>query len=79
MKCLEETRERMGKDYDSSRKEAHPYSVGDLVMLNVKNIRTRRAAKETGRQTDWSVQACQASGRRETVGGVGIATTLEGT
>ena len=46
MKRLEETREHMGKYYDRSRKEAPPYSVGDLVMLNGKNIRTRRAAKK---------------------------------
>ena len=35
--------------------------------------------EETGRQTVWSVQGCQASGTRGIVGGVGIATTLEGT
>ena len=46
VKRLEETRERMGKYYDRSRKEATAYSVGDLVMLNGKNIRTRRAAKK---------------------------------
>ena len=38
VQCLEETHERMGKYYDYSRKEAPPYSVGDLVMLNGKNI-----------------------------------------
>ena len=46
VKRLEETRERMGKYYDCSRKEAPLYSVGDLVMLNGKNIRTRRAVKK---------------------------------
>ena len=46
LKHLEETRKRMGKYYDRSRKEAPPYSVGDLVMLNGKNMRTRRAAKK---------------------------------
>ena len=46
MKRLEETRERMGKYYNRSRKEAPLYSVGDLVMLNGKNIRSRRAAKK---------------------------------
>ena len=45
VKRLEETRKRMGKYFDRTRKEAPPYSVGDLVMLNGKNIRTRRAAK----------------------------------
>ena len=46
VKGLEETRERMGKYYDRLRKEAPPYSVGDVVMFNGKNIRTRRAAKK---------------------------------
>ena len=46
VKRLEETRERMGKYYDRSRKEAPPYSVGDLVMLNGKNKRTWLAAKK---------------------------------
>ena len=46
MKHLEETRERMGKYYDRSRKEAPLYLVGDLFMLNGKNIRTRRSAKK---------------------------------
>ena len=46
MKCHEETRKHMGKYYDRSRNEAPPYSVGDLVMLNGKNIRTRRGAKK---------------------------------
>ena len=36
VKRLEETRECMGNYYDRSRKEAPPYSVGDLVMLNGK-------------------------------------------
>ena len=34
LKRLEETRERMGKDYDRARTEPPPYGVGDLVMLN---------------------------------------------
>ena len=43
---LEETHERMGKYYDHSRKVAPPYSVGDLVLLNGKNIMTWQAAKQ---------------------------------
>ena len=46
VKRLEETHERTGKYYDCSRKEAPPYHVGDLVILNGKHIRTRRAAKK---------------------------------
>ena len=36
----------MGRDYDKSKKTAPPFNVGDLVMLNGKNVRTRRAAKK---------------------------------
>ena len=46
VKRLEETRECMVKYYDPSRKESPLYSVEDLVMLNCKNIRMRRAAKK---------------------------------
>ena len=46
VKCLEETRECMGKYYDRSHKEVPPYGVGDLVMLKGNHIRTRRAAKK---------------------------------
>ena len=46
VKCLEETHERIGKYYDHTRKEVPPYLVGDQVMLNGKNVRTRRAAKK---------------------------------
>jgi hypothetical protein len=43
---LETTREKMSRYYDRSHKEAPPYAVGDLLMLNGKHIRTRRAAKK---------------------------------
>ena len=46
VKRLAETRECMGKYYNRSRKEAPPYSVGNLIMLNGKYMRTRRAAKK---------------------------------
>ena len=46
VKRLEETRECMGNYYDRLRKEAPPYSVGDLTMLNGKNTRTRLTAKK---------------------------------
>ena len=46
LKRLKATHERMGKYYDRARKEPPPYGVGDLVMLNSKHIRTRRAAKK---------------------------------
>ena len=37
---LEETRERMRKYYDQKSKDTPKYKVGDLVMLNGKNLRT---------------------------------------
>src|SRR5436853_6103389 len=43
---LAETREKMGRYYDRTHREGPPYAVGDLVMLNAKHIRTRRAAKK---------------------------------
>jgi transposase InsO family protein len=43
---LENTKERMGRYYDRSKKAAPLFEPGDLVMLNGKNIRTRRAAKK---------------------------------
>ena len=46
MKHLEDTCKRMGKYYDRTRKEVPLYSVGELVMLNGKKIRTRLAAKK---------------------------------
>ena len=46
VKRLEETRKHMGKYCNRSRKEGPPYSVGDIFMLNGKNIRTGRAAKK---------------------------------
>ena len=46
LKCLEETGGRIGKYYDRARKEPPPYDEGDLVMLNSKHIRMRRAAKK---------------------------------
>ena len=36
----------MGRYYDKSKKTALPFKAGDLVMLNGKNVRTRRAAKK---------------------------------
>ena len=41
---LKKTSEKMGRYYDKSKKSAPPFMAGDLVMLNDKNVRTRRAA-----------------------------------
>ena len=43
---LKKTSEKMGRYYDKSKKTSPPFKAGDLVMLNGKNVRTRRAAKK---------------------------------
>ena len=43
---LERARERMGKYYDLYHKEAPTYRVGDKVMLDMRNIRTRRPTRK---------------------------------
>ena len=45
-KTLEDTRAAMSKYYDKRRMEHPSYEVGDLVMLNAKNIRTKRPTKK---------------------------------
>jgi hypothetical protein len=44
--ALEKARERMGKYYDLHRKEAPMYRVGDKVMLDMRNIKTRRPTRK---------------------------------
>src|SRR5437660_10156526 len=39
---LEETKRRMDKYYDQSKQDLPNMSIGDLVMLNAKNISTKR-------------------------------------
>jgi len=43
---LENTRESIKKYYDRKAKEQHRIEVGDLVMLNAKNIHTERPSKK---------------------------------
>ena len=43
---LNKTSEKMGRYYDKSKKAAPPFKAGNLVMLNGKNVRTRRGAKK---------------------------------
>jgi len=45
-KGLEAAQERMRRYTDPSRKEPPAYQVGDLVMLNGRNIKTRRPSKK---------------------------------
>ena len=43
---LEDTQELMKKYYDRKATEQLSIEVGDLVMLNAKNIRTKRPTKK---------------------------------
>jgi len=43
---LERTREAMGRYYDRKAKQQPDFKVGDLGMLNAKNIRTKRPSKK---------------------------------
>jgi len=45
-RSLENTRESMNKYYDRKAREQPNIEVGDLVMLNAKNIRTKRPSKK---------------------------------
>jgi len=44
-KALEQTREEMSKYYERNAHQQPDTKVGDLVMLNAKNIRTKRPTK----------------------------------
>ena len=43
---LEETKRRMGKYYDQGKQTALEMNQGDWVLLNAKNIRTKRPTKK---------------------------------
>lgn len=45
-KSLEATRERMGKYYDKRHGEAPQFKKGDLVMLDGRNIKTKKPSKK---------------------------------
>ena len=45
-KTLEDTRSAMSKYYDKGKMEHPSYEIGDLVMLNAKNICTKRPTKK---------------------------------
>ena len=44
--ALDRTQENMSKYYDRKAKQQPDIAVGDLVMLNAKNIRTKRPTKK---------------------------------
>jgi len=43
---LEKTREGMGRYYDRKAKQQPDFKIGDVVMLNAKNIRTKRPSRK---------------------------------
>jgi hypothetical protein len=43
---LEKTGESMNRYYDKTRKEAPKHKVGDLVLLNSRNLKTRHPTKK---------------------------------
>ena len=45
-KTLEDTRSAMSKYYDKGKMEHPSYEIGDIVMLNARNIRTKRPTKK---------------------------------
>src|SRR5215216_4468540 len=45
-KALEDTREKMGKYHDKKSKDAPKYKEGQFVVLNGKNIKTRRPSRK---------------------------------
>jgi len=45
-KSVERTREAMGRYYDRKAKQQPDFKVGDLVMLNAKNMRKKRPSKK---------------------------------
>jgi len=53
---LESAQERMRRYADPSRKEAPAYQVGDLIMLNRRNIQTRRPSRKMDHKNHGSFQ-----------------------
>jgi len=43
---LEKTREAMGGYYNRKAKQQPDFKIGDMVMLNAENIRTKRPSKK---------------------------------
>jgi len=45
-KAVEQTQEEMSKYYNRKARQQPDIKIGDLVMLNAKNIRTKRPTKK---------------------------------
>jgi len=61
---LENTRESMKKYYDRKAMEQPNIEVGDLVILNAKNIRTKRPSKKLSPKMYGSFKGLQKTGSR---------------
>jgi len=61
---LKKTRESMKKYYDRKETEQPSIDVGDLVMLNVKNIRTKRPLKKLSPKLYGPFQVLEKKGSR---------------
>jgi len=63
-KALQQTREEMSKYYDRKGPQQPDIKVGDLVMINAKNIHTKRPTKEVKSKNARPVQSIGSQGRR---------------
>jgi len=61
---LENTRESMKKYYDRKATEQPSIEVGDLVMLNAKNIRTKRPSKKLSLKLEGPFKVVEKKGSR---------------
>ena len=63
-KALDQTREAMKKYYDRKAKEQPDFQVGEQVMLNAKNIRTKRPSKKLSPKLYGPFQILERRGNR---------------
>jgi len=61
-KALDQTRELMKKYYDRKATKQHDLKVGEQVMLNANNIRTKRPSKKLNRKLYGSFKIIEKSG-----------------
>jgi len=57
-KVLEQTPEEMSKYYDRKARQQVDIKVGDLVMLNAQNIRTKRPTKKLSPECTANAKYC---------------------
>ena len=61
---LEQTREAMKKHYNQQATPQPDIEIGDLVMLNAKNVRTKRPTKKLSPQLYGPFKVIQKRGNR---------------